>query len=148
MVDKWGVMVADNATNCDSACAALVQQLRPEEDKAGRRVRCFGHILNLAAQAFIYSKENEAFVSEVEQAVELSAHEQQAAKYEMTLWRQRGAFGKLHNVIKHIKASPQRQQQFKRIIKSVLIKRGENGGGSSHNDGGDGSVAGDVVESD
>ena len=78
-------------------------------------------------------------MSEVEQVVELSAHEQQAAEYEMTLWRQRGAFGKLHNVIKHIKASPQRQQQFKRIIKSVLIKRGENGGGSSHNDGGDGS---------
>ena len=49
VVDKWGVMVADNATNCDSACAALVQQLRPEEDKAGRRVRCFGYILNLAA---------------------------------------------------------------------------------------------------
>ena len=85
VVDKWGMLIADNATNCDSACAALVQQLRPEEDKAGRRVRCFGYILNLAAQAFIYGKENKAFVSEVEQVVELSAHEQQAAEYEMTL---------------------------------------------------------------
>ena len=78
-------MVANHATSCDSACAVLIQQLRPREDKAGRRVRCFGHILNLAAQAFIYGKENEAFVSEVEQAVKLSAHEQQAAEYEMTL---------------------------------------------------------------
>ena len=60
------MIVADNTLNYDLAYAALVKQLRPREDKTGRRARYFGYILNLAAQAFIYGKDNKAFVAEVE----------------------------------------------------------------------------------
>ena len=55
MLERWGVLVADNATNNDTCCEALVTQLCPDEDsETARRARCFGHMVNLAAKAFIY----------------------------------------------------------------------------------------------
>ena len=55
-MDKWGVCVADNANNNDTYVAALVRSLRPDEESTARRSRCFAHMVNLAAKAFIYGK--------------------------------------------------------------------------------------------
>lgn len=62
--NKLGVYVADNASNCDRACKELVYRLHEgKEDEGSRRSRCLGHIINLAAQAFIYGEKNEAFIN-------------------------------------------------------------------------------------
>ena len=66
IVEKWGVCVADNAENNDTACRALVRDLRPGEPEGVRRARCFGHIINLTAKAFIYRKKAEGFITEAE----------------------------------------------------------------------------------
>ena len=55
IVGKWGVYISNNASANDSCCAALVRDLRLGEPITGRRARYFGHIVNLAAKAFIYS---------------------------------------------------------------------------------------------
>lgn len=116
IVDKWGVCVSDNADNNDTTCKALVEALRPNEPTTARRARCFGHMVNLAAKAFIYGKNSEGFIAEAEQAMTLSNRDQLAVQQEMQLWRKRGSFGKFHNVVKHIRNSPLRRQKFEQLL--------------------------------
>jgi hypothetical protein len=59
--------VADNATNNDVACRALIRVFHKEEKESSRRSRCLSHIINLAAQAFIYGRDNEAFIAKVDE---------------------------------------------------------------------------------
>ena len=142
IVDKWGVCVADNADNCNTCCRALVRQLRPGEPTKGRRSRCLGHMVNLAAKAFIYGKQFESFIAEAEEVVVLTARDQAAAAREMSHWRERGPFGKLHNVIKHIRVSPQRRQRFNTYV-SVIAERDRPNGGEER-DRQDGQVLEEV----
>ena len=127
VVDKLGVFVADNATNCDMACKVLAQRFFPEEEEGSRRSRCLGHIINLAAQAFIYGKENEAFINAAEYSEEVSIRDQTAIAEEQNLWRTKGAFGKLHNLIKFVRASPQRQQAFQYEVDSEVGREANSG---------------------
>ena len=132
IADKWGVCVADNADNCDTCIAALVNSLRPGEELTARRSRCFGHIVNLAAKAFIYGKKAEGFILEAEQMITLSNRDQAAVQQEMKLWRSRGSFGKFHNIVKHIKGTSLRRQKLEAIIMAVGRQVGHNitvGGG-------------------
>ncbi|KAF5703911.1 restless-like transposase [Fusarium mundagurra] len=61
-----------------------------DKQRKRRRLRCFGHIVNLFAQALLIGKDAEK--------------------------RKRGAIGRLHNIIKYIRASPQRRQFFTSIV--------------------------------
>ena len=63
---KLGAFVADNADNNNTCVRALNQELHPDEDENGRRGRCFGHMVNIAAKAFIYGKKHEAFIKEAD----------------------------------------------------------------------------------
>jgi hypothetical protein len=119
IADKWGVCVADNADNCDTCVAALVTRLRPGEPTTARRSRCFAHIVNLAAKAFIYGKKAEGFIAEAEEVMTLSNRDQTAVEREMKLWRTRGSFGKFHNLVKHIKGSALRRQKLEAIIAAL-----------------------------
>jgi hypothetical protein len=66
ITQRWGVLVADNADNNDTACKVLVAEIYPGGSSESRRSRCFGHIINLASQAFIYGKQHESFVTEAD----------------------------------------------------------------------------------
>ena len=125
--DKLGVYVADNASNCDTCCRELVKRFHSNEEEGSRRSRCLGHIINLAAQAFIYGKENEAFVSAIEHLNELSVRDQDEIAQEQALWRARGAFGKLHNIVKFVRVSPRRRQDFEAVIEMVIQQRTARG---------------------
>ena len=130
MVERWGVLIADNATNNDTCCEALVKQLLPDEDcKTARRARCFGHMVNIAAKAFIYGVQSERFLAEADQIVTLSNRDQTAVAREMAFWRQKESFGKFHNVVKHIRASHIREEQFQRFIGVAMASGGGGGGG-------------------
>jgi hypothetical protein len=59
--ERVGVFVADNAEVNDMAIRKILQQLRPDLQPQKRRGRCLGHILKLAAQAFLFGKNVEAF---------------------------------------------------------------------------------------
>lgn len=53
---RFGVAVCDNASSNDTCLRSLLPRFMPQMDDEGvkaRRIRCFGHILNLVAKAFL-----------------------------------------------------------------------------------------------
>jgi len=86
----------------------LKSQWRLKYDHKTHRLRCQGHIINLAARSFLFVTERE-FLEELE-----------TGGYDITLeeireWRQRGPLGKLHNLVVHIQGSVQREQRFREL---------------------------------
>uniref|UniRef100_A0A0D2YDN2 HAT C-terminal dimerisation domain-containing protein n=1 Tax=Fusarium oxysporum (strain Fo5176) TaxID=660025 RepID=A0A0D2YDN2_FUSOF len=88
---------------------ALDPSIRPADTKA-RRMRCYGHVLNLVARAFLFGKDAESFELESDINGMRGLQEQ-----DLRHWRSKGPIGKLHNIVKFIRSSPQRSEYFKRI---------------------------------
>ena len=130
--DKIGVFIGDNAGNIDTAVEAIVRRLRPSEvsNLGARRSRCLGHIINLAAKAFILGSDVEAFEDRVTLAAEsdgrLGQEELNLAK-EQEEWRLRGPVGKYHNIVVFIRATSQRRQAFSASVQAVIKEASEKG---------------------
>jgi len=79
------------------------QDKQTEEER--RRLRCLGHIINLAAQAFLFGKNIEAFedgdLEDLETAYQL--------------WQQAGPVGQIHYLVAFIRSTSQRRQDFIRM---------------------------------
>ena len=60
----------------DTAIKALVRRFRLSSDK-GRRSRCCGYIINLAAKAFLLGNACEVFVDEVDAAEHRAVRDKQ-----------------------------------------------------------------------
>jgi hypothetical protein len=123
MLKEWevdqqlGTLVADNATNNDTCGQELFQRLQPSlspRDITHRRIRCYGHILNLVGRAFLYGEDSEAFEQESQLLEAADLYDD-----ELRLWRRKGPIGKLHNIVKWVRSSPQRSDYFKASIKEV-----------------------------
>jgi hypothetical protein len=84
--------------------------ITPEE----RRLRCFGHCINLGAKALIFGHDIEALESESKNIGDA------AEEAEFLRWRKAGAIGKLHNLVNFIKRSSQRQDTFRKIQTETL----------------------------
>ncbi len=101
---KIGYFVTDNATNNDTAIDIVLKTLLPHlstEARAGRRLRCLGHVINLSAKAFLYGQEWEAFEKGA-----LDVKEGSDLLKELRLWRKRGLVGRLYNIIIFICRTP------------------------------------------
>lgn len=72
------------------------------------RLRCIGNIINLASQAFLYGKEDEAFTAEVYGASTIAD-----IKKQLSIWQKKYPIGKLHNIVTFICRTPQRREQFR-----------------------------------
>lgn len=107
---KLGYFVLDNASSNDTCVEAILGKIRPDLIKKERRLRCIGHIINLAAQAFLYGKDEEAFTAEVYGASMIAD-----MKKQLDIWRKKGPIGKLHNIVTFIRHTPQRRDQFRSI---------------------------------
>lgn len=115
--DRIGCLVGDNAATNDTAVSAILEVLQPTLTKNGKkqrlafRIRCLGHIINLCAHALIFGKgrgnRREAFAR-----AESKGDESGLA----SVWRQIGAVGRLHNIVKYIRWSPQRREEFANCI--------------------------------
>jgi hypothetical protein len=128
--EKIGVFVGDNAGNVDTAIDVIVRRLRPNETPGVRRSRCLGHIINLAAKAFIHGADVEAWEDEVTLAALRDARrgqEELNLAEEQAKWRSRGPIGKYHNIVVFIRASPQRRQSFKQSVHVVISEAKERG---------------------
>lgn len=68
-------------------------------------------LFNRAAKAFLYGKNPEAFISEIE-----TAYSQANNVKELEPWRKYGSIGKLHNIVTFIRRTSQRREAFQRII--------------------------------
>lgn len=110
---RIGYFMADNATSNDTCIDLVLQALYPnmsKKQRLRRRLRCFGHIVNLCRQAFIIGRDAEKICRELE-----AAYKEGDLKRIGEAWRKRGAIGRLHNIVRYIRASPQRRQFFKSI---------------------------------
>ncbi|KAF5261576.1 hypothetical protein FOXYS1_7734 [Fusarium oxysporum] len=111
--DRVGTVTSDNASSNDTCLLNFYGDLNTEMslvDIRARRMRCYGHILNLVARAFLYGEDFEAFEAESQVFNFLGRYED-----DLRHWRKKGPVGKLHNVVKFIRSSPQRSELFKKI---------------------------------
>ncbi|TQW01723.1 NYN domain-containing protein [Cordyceps javanica] len=121
VVKEWGVegqvgvVVSDNAATNDTCLQNFYQNLDPgmkPTDVRARRMRCYGHVLNLVARAFLYGEDFEAFEAE-SQVLELLSRQEEDLRH----WRSKGPVGKLHNIVRFIRSSPQRSELFKQVAR-------------------------------
>lgn len=121
-VDNFGVVVADNAGDNNTAVKHLFARLQPSlKDTTGKRVRCLAHIVNLAAKAFLYAEVDWRFNEEEKEEDEADFSANTLAKAQ-DVWRQRGPLGKLHNTIVFIRRSATRKEEFRNInIGNVMV---------------------------
>jgi hypothetical protein len=114
ILTKLGYFTMDNATNNDTMLSALEHHLEEEGiewDAATHRVRCNGHILNLAVQAFLFGHHPD--LSDTDNLTQTDLRQ----------WRQLGPLGKLHNIVVWVQWSPQRIQAFKKDSNGKNLKR-------------------------
>jgi hAT family C-terminal dimerisation region len=100
-----GFFVLDNASSNDTAVRAILTVQGRLNEYNYRRLRCLGHIINLAARAFLFGNEAKAFES--------SDHEELEIAYK--LWKQTGPVGQIHYISVFIRSSDQRRQAFIRF---------------------------------
>ena len=108
-IAPWlGVFVADNAGDNDTAIRAILAQLRPDLNIDSRRARCLGHIINLAAKAFLFGSDIDAFEEVVEKVTDDTPMDSKTMKDAQVAWRKKGMIGRFDNLTVFIRATPQR----------------------------------------
>lgn len=75
-----------------------------------RRGRCLGHVINRVAQAQLLATGEDKVLDSLEVNIRYG-EEQEIAKF----WRKFGCLGRLHNIIRYIRHSPQRREEFRSI---------------------------------
>lgn len=108
-----GYVTADGASNNTVMVSQLAGKLAIDGihwDPNLHRLHCNGHIINLVVLAFLFGKD----------PTQLNDRNQPTddAKAEAAEWRKRGPLGKLHNIIKHVYGSVQRQQIYLQLIEN------------------------------
>ncbi|KAF5705165.1 ribonuclease H [Fusarium mundagurra] len=126
VVDEWGFasklgyFVMDNAGSNDtmmrSLSLGLLRRYDIRYDPKVHRLRCQGHIINLAAKAFLFVTDNEKLERD------------DPGLYNVTLkhieaWRKKGPLGKLHNFVVYIQRNVQRSQKFLAISHNRKLAR-------------------------
>lgn len=106
---KTRYFMSDNASSNDRCVDAVLKSISPELSaiqRKARRLRCLGHVVNLCARALLIGKESGKTLRKLESATEEEVED---------MWRTRGPVGKLHNIIRYIRWTPQRREQFANI---------------------------------
>ena len=113
--NQIGWFMLDNASSNDTCVAEILKALGINDTVEHRRLHCLGHILNLAAKAFLFGSDTKSFEDEIKTNEE--------EKKEQEIWRKRGPIGKLHNVVMYILGSPQRRDEFRGKVQAELEKQ-------------------------
>ena len=124
IIHKVGYIMGDNHGSNDTLCRSLKRHLSKERinwDPVHHRLRCIGHVLNLAVQDFLFgdtkvgeliaSEEEEEEGEEVEEEEEEEPREPKSRG--KAAWRRLGTLGKLHNIAIFIRSSVPRYCDFK-----------------------------------
>ncbi len=116
-----GYFVMDNADNNDTMLAELSLLLRRDHrityNATHHRLRCQGHIINLAVKSFL-------FVTDKENIEEDEEHDiYKTTIQEIEAWRKKGPLGKLHNFVVFLALSTQRLYHFLELSHNHRIPR-------------------------
>jgi hypothetical protein len=106
-----GFFITDNASNNATCISALADEF--QFSAKARWIRCSGHILNLVAQSILFGGDADAL------ELELLGTQDEELRH-MDVWRRKGPCGKLHNIVKYTKRSPQRIEQFEDIQRRLI----------------------------
>lgn len=112
--DLIGYFMLDNASSNDTAVEFILKELCPWMDskqRRNRRLRCLGHIINLCCQAFLMGRNCEKYMAKLEKHHLRGDY----AKVE-ELWKKFGCLGRLHNLVRYIRLTPQRREEFAAIV--------------------------------
>ena len=116
IASKVGYFMMDNARNMNTMIDKISDDLEREfdvfYDPLPHRLRCSGHIINLAVMEFLIGKRpptTDSYGGPSEKDIEQ--------------WRKRGAIGKLHNIVVYITWSPQRLQTFTALTDGLRLLR-------------------------
>ena len=105
-------MISDNATSNDTLCRTISDHLSIKEkiewNVAYRRIRCIGHIINLAVQAFLFQN-----LIEIDELESYDYQEENTQQEQRARFQRMGPLGKLHNIVVHIQGSTSRTKEFK-----------------------------------
>ena len=123
-----GFTVLDNASSNDAAVSLLLKELEPSITNkaiAERRLRCFGHIVNLAAQSLLATTGAEAKKAARElESIENDAEDEEGVTEEVRVrWMHSGPLGKLQSLVRYVLASGQRREEFTAISGGVSVKK-------------------------
>ena len=113
LIHKVGYFTLDNASNNDKALACLAMTLEEEGvsfNHVESRLRCLGHVINLVVKVFLYGIDLELNTNNREA-------ESENTQENIQMWRGRGPYGRLRNVITFICWTPQRREEFSTISK-------------------------------
>lgn len=126
--DKLGLFTMDNHTSNDKMLRYIAEEI-DNFDPIFRRVRCYGHVLNLTVQAFLFgfSKRNGEDRTDEEDAIDQAIWEVSQLSEDSNLntrdrgelareWRRLGSLGKLHSINIWARASTERYNGFVRAI--------------------------------
>lgn len=125
ILGRIGYICGDNHGANDKICRHISAGLKarglPYWDPVHHRIRCSGHIINLALQAFLYLKDKDA-IDEAVRQVSLDENStidkklaQKIKEAKAAGWREIGTLSKVHNLIVHIRASEARYNEFKAL---------------------------------
>ena len=124
IAEKVGYFISDNAKNNDTAVSLVLQALYPSlsaKQRQARRLRCFGHIVNLYAQALLLGKGASKALTD------LSRKEAKGdAAATEAFWKGKGALGQLHNIVVYIRCTPQRLEEFAKVKKGGNLRQFDN----------------------
>jgi hypothetical protein len=109
--NTFGYAITDNASENQACLRLLAEDLAFDARK--RHVLCMGHVINLVAHKVLFGSDVESFEYELEHAVTAEA-------VELATWRRKGPIGKLHNIIRYILHSSERQDAFLALQTTAL----------------------------
>ncbi|KAJ2972747.1 hypothetical protein NQ176_g6977 [Zarea fungicola] len=120
---KVGFYTGDNHGSNDKLCRFLGQHLQGKGigwEPTKQRIRCHGHVINLAVQAFLFMDSKEAARAalrqiECDDETAFGTDFASRVKAQRALgWRRLGPLGKIHNISVHMRTSDFRWAQFKK----------------------------------
>jgi hypothetical protein len=111
--DHTRYFVIDNAGSNDTYLEDLGIKLGFK--KQHRRLRYYGHIINLVARSILFGTDIDAFKEDYQADKEIQD--------EVQLWRSKGPIGKLHNIIHWVQRSGQRIEKLHKLqsIKNTAL---------------------------
>lgn len=140
---KLGFYVGDNHGSNDKCCRFISRHLREQYqikwDPQTRRIRCHGHVINLASQAFIFAPDKatiDKIIAEISEEAEEEYNSDEEVEdsddtYDATAklaraskkkacWRDIGPLGKLHAIIAYMRSSELLYDEFHELAGRVV----------------------------
>lgn len=123
--DRLGFLTGDNHGANDTLCRAIARNLG-DWNPVDNRLRCLGHIINLAVQAFLFAKSEEA-VAEAERQSQRCRTDMDyeiaagSIKMDGHGWSTILPLQKLHGLVLKLNKSDRLKLQFKKLTKGRTI---------------------------